>query len=355
MKRILKVLKWVGIGLVVIVIGFVVFVYVGYNRKYEAPYPEITASKDSSLIARGEYLVYGPAHCVYCHAPVSEITRVLAGEKVPLSGGFDFIMPPGNIYTPNITPDAETGIGDFTDGEIARTLRYGVKHDGSPLIDFMPFYDISDRDLTAIISYLRTVPPVKNKRPANEWKFLGKAILAFGLVKPMGDGEVPAAPEPDSTAVYGKYLAESVANCAGCHSPRSMMTGAYIGPKYSGQSKMEITDMSGQIIPGKHLVTPNLTPDQETGRIALWPQEVFIARFRAGEAIPGTPMPWGAYKTMTDSDLKAIYKFLKTLDPVNLLHRLVFRMEILNKAKDVLSSYKYAYGCILIDGNHDFI
>ena len=318
MKKLLKILKWTGIGILIIIIGFVIFVYARAGRTYDAPYPEITASLDSSVIARGEALVNGPAHCADCHAPISEHVRLNAGEKVPMSGGFDFVIPPGIIHAPNITPDAETGIGGFTDREIARTLRYGVKRNGQPLVDFMPFYDLSDRDLTAIISYLRTTAPVKNKRPANEWNFLGKALVALGLVKPLGDGIIPEAPEPDSTVAYGRYLAESVANCRGCHSERDMMTGAYIGPYYAGNAKFEVLDDKGNIIKGKHLVTPNLTPDPETGRITLWPREVFIARFRAGKVIPGSPMPWGPYKRMTDLDLIAIYKYLHSLEPVHI-------------------------------------
>lgn len=238
------------------------------------------------------------------------------GEKVPLSGGLDFVMPPGIVRAPNITPDVETGIGGFTDGQIARALRYGVKHDGSPLVDFMPFYHISDEDLTAIVSYLRYSKPVKNKREGNEWNFLGKMVHAFGFIRPMGDGNVPPAPERDSTIAYGKYLAESVANCRGCHTQRDLMTGAYIGIDYAGNQPFEVMDNQGNIVKGKHLVTPNLTPDPETGRIAQWPQEVFIARMHAGAAIPGTPMPWGPYKTMSDIDLIAIYKYLHSLEPV---------------------------------------
>ena len=182
----------------------------------------------------------------------------------------------------------------------------------------MPFYDLSDEDLTAIVSFLRYSKPVKNVRPANEWNFLGKAIHAFGMIKPMGDGNVPATPERDSTIAYGKYLAESVANCRGCHTERDMMTGAYVGIEYAGNQPFEVFDNNGNIIKGKHLVTPNLTPDPETGRIALWPKEVFIARMHAGPAIPGTPMPWGPYKTMSDIDLIAIYKYLHSLNPVHM-------------------------------------
>jgi mono/diheme cytochrome c family protein len=317
MKKFLKFLKWTGICILTLIIGFVVFVYARTNRTFDAPYPEITASTDSSLIARGEYLVYGPAHCAYCHAPISEYERLNAGKKVLMSGGFDFVLPVGVVHTPNITTDKETGIGAYTDQELARSLRFGVKRNGQALIDFMPFYDLSDRDLTAIISYLRTTAPVKNKRPEHKWNFMGKAVMALGMIKPMGDGTVPPAPEPDSTAAYGKYLAESVANCRGCHTNRDMMSGAYIGTDYAGQTKFEVIDDHGQIIKGKHLVTPNITPDPETGRMAFWNQEVFTTRFRVGSVIPGTPMPWGPYSRMTDLELKAIFKYLHSLEPVH--------------------------------------
>lgn len=92
--------------------------------------PKITASTDSSLIARGEYLVYGPAHCAFCHAPISEFPRLNAGEKVSMSGGFDFVLPLGVVHAPNITTDVETGIGAFTDKELARAMCHGVKRNG---------------------------------------------------------------------------------------------------------------------------------------------------------------------------------------------------------------------------------
>lgn len=316
MKKVLKILKWIGIGIFTLVIGLVVFVYARAGRTYDAPYPEITASTDTALIARGEYLVYGPAHCAHCHAPISEYASLNAGEIVPLSGGFDFLLPVGVVHSPNITPDAETGIGAYTDQELARALRHGVKRDGKPMIDIMPFYDLGDSDLTAIISYLRSTTPVKNKRPENQWNFMGKAVLAAGLIKPMGDDVVPPAPAPDSTAAYGKYLAESVANCIGCHTNRNMMTGAFTGPAYAGQAKFEVIDEKGQIIKGKHFVTPNLTSDPETGRMASWNREMFISRFRSGAAIPGTPMPWGSYSRMTDLELKALFNYLHSLEPV---------------------------------------
>lgn len=316
MKKLLKILKWIVLVVLTIIVVFVAYALLRSQETFDAPYPEITASKDSTVIARGKYLVFGPAHCVNCHTPDAETERVEAGEVLPLSGGHVFALPVGNIYVPNITSDKTTGIGSFTDGELARTLRYGVKRNGHALLDFMPFYDVNDQDIAAIISYLRTQPAVNNFVPQNEWNFLGKIIQALGMIKPSGDGNVPPSPAPDSTAEYGKYLSESVANCRGCHTKRDLMTGGYLGTYYAGQMKFEAFDENGNLIPGKHIVSPNLTPDKETGRIAYWPQDVFIKRFRAGGVIPGSPMPWEAFSRMSDSDFKALYKFFSTLKPV---------------------------------------
>lgn len=298
------------------VIGLAVAVFIRKDRTFEVPYPDLKASTDSAVIARGRYLVYGPAHCSFCHAPTPEFFRVDKGEEVALSGGFDFKLPIGMIYAPNITQDKETGIGNFTDAQIARALRYGVRHDGKAILDFMPFYDLSDQDLTAIISYLRTQPAIANKRPQHELNMLGNAVFAF-LIEPMGDGEVPVAPLADSTVEYGKYLAESVANCRGCHTMRDMQTGAYIGPYYAGQLKMAPVNEKGEELRDKYLVTQNLTPDPATGRMNGWTRKDFIARFRNGRIIPGSPMPWGPFSRMNDVELTALYKFLMSLEPVN--------------------------------------
>jgi mono/diheme cytochrome c family protein len=311
-----KILKWLLAVIVIFVIGLVSLVYARKDRTFEAPYPDIKASTDSAVIARGRAIVNGPAHCANCHAPMSEFQKVENGEAVPLSGGFNFLLPIGTMYAPNITNDPETGIGTRTDGELARTLRYGVRYDGKAVLDFMPFYDLSDDDITAVISYLRSEPAVKNKRPSHDFNFLGKAMTAF-LIAPSGDGDVPPTPSADSTVEYGRYLSASVANCRGCHTLRNMMTGAFIGPEYAGGNKFEILDEKYEIRKGKHLVTPNLTPDSQTGRMTGWTQKDFIKRFRQGRVIPGSPMPWGPFSRMTDAELTAIYKFLQTVPSSN--------------------------------------
>lgn len=313
----LKKIMLVTLGIVlVLLLGGFVLVNLKYDRTFDAPFPNIKASKDSAVIARGRYLVYGPAHCAHCHSQKSDYQNVDKGLETSLKGGYDFVLPIGNLYAPNITPDVETGIGKYSDGEIARSLRYGIRHDGRAIIDIMPFYELSDEDLTAIISYLRSIEPVKNKRPENNWNLMGKIALSF-MIKPTGDGNVEKAPPIDSTAAYGKYIASSIANCRGCHSERDLMTGAYVGKEFSGGQTFEVIDRNGNTVKGKHMVTPNLTFDKATGRMSDWSKEDFINRFRKGKIIEGSIMPWGPYSRMSDIELTALYKFFSTLEPVN--------------------------------------
>lgn len=304
------ILKWAGIILLLIITTVVVIVLSRQNVKYSAPYPNIHAVKDSAVLARGKYLVYGPAHCADCHGAKGTDADVNAGKEVALSGGKFFAIPPGNIYMPNITPHA-TGIGNFKDEEIARALRYGVGVDGRALFDFMPFHSTSDEDLTAIISFLRSTAPVDNDVPKSEYSVLGKILKAL-VIKPVEpDGDVPKAVKQDSSIEYGKYLATSIANCRGCHTERDLKTGAFVGEYYAGGFVMQ-----SEVNKKYFFHTPNLSPDSKTGHIADWTEEMFIKRFRKGKQIPESPMPWGPFSRMTDDELKAIYRYLKTVKPV---------------------------------------
>lgn len=309
MKRLLK---WTGIIVLLLVIAFLIVVFSRQHLKFEAPYPEITASTDSAVIAHGRYLVHGPAHCTGCHTDKTHEAAFLRGEEVPLHGGYDFVLPIGHIYSRNITNDREHGAGRLTDQEIARTLRYGVGSDGRAIFDFMPFYMLSDEDLTAIISYLRTVPADPQEVPPHEFNFMGKAVKAF-LIKPMGplDVERPKSVRPDTTAAYGDYLANSVSNCAGCHTTRDLMTGAFVGERFAGWKGMEGNT------PGTFFNTPNLTPDPATGHMSGWDFDIFRTRFRAGPKFADSPMPWANFARFSDDDLKAIWNYLHTLAPLN--------------------------------------
>lgn len=312
MNRLKLIAQWGGISVAVITAVFIGAVFLLDGKTYDAPYPPITASTDSAVIARGKHFVYGAAHCNYCHGSKEDLKKTLNGEMVELRGGFEFVMPLGVIRTPNITPDKETGIGTMTDQELARALRYGVGHDGRALYGFMPFNNLSDEDLTAIISYLRSIPPVKNRVVNRELNFAGKAVTAF-LIKPVGPAGEPAMEvTPDSTSTYGRYLANFVANCVGCHTDRDLMTGEFTGKPFAGGLAMDSEEDPTAVI-----ISPNITPDPRTGRMAGWSEELFIHRFRQGSLVPGSHMPWGAFKNMSDLELKAIYRYLQTVEPVH--------------------------------------
>src|SRR5882672_6080880 len=121
-KTLLRILVIFGLLLA----AFVLLVLLRQNRTFEAPYPALQASTDPALIARGRYLVYGPAHCGPCHGDAARLREADEGVTVPLSGGKLLDTPLAAFYAPNLTPDAETGIGRFRDEELARSLRYGV-------------------------------------------------------------------------------------------------------------------------------------------------------------------------------------------------------------------------------------
>ncbi len=306
-----KTLKWTGIILLVLIITLSITIASRQNLKFSAAYPAIKATNDSTALARGKYLVFGPAHCADCHSPAGTDSLVNAGQEVPLSGGRTFALPVGNIHVPNITSDVQTGIGHLKDEEIARSLRNGVGYDGRAIIDFMPFHNTSDEDLTAIISYIRTLQPVQNSVPKHEFNMLGKFVKAF-FIKPVGpDGAVEKTVMPDSSVAYGKYMANSVANCRGCHTNRDLKTGAFIGEPFAGGFEME-----SQVDAKYVFHTPNISPDKKTGHIKDWDEASFISRFRKGKIIKQSPMPWGPFSRMSDMELKAIYRYLQTVAPV---------------------------------------
>ena len=299
------------VGIVVLAAGGLVgFSAVSWDNPRDVDEVNLAASTDPAVIDRGRYLAYGPAHCAYCHNTMENWPRLDAGEHVPLVGGGRFVLPFGTFYAPNLTPDDETGIGRATDAQIARMLRHNIRVSGRVAIPFMEFQNLSDEDVVALISFLRSQEAVRNEVPQADVSMLGKVLLTF-MIKPV-DGDPPATtPAEEATVERGRYMAVNVGNCMGCHSERSMTDGSYIGAPFSGGMQMALdTD------PTRGFVTPNLTPDAATGRISSWSEDQFVARFRAGPQFPESHMPWNAFRRMSDTDLRAIYRFLRTLEPV---------------------------------------
>jgi mono/diheme cytochrome c family protein len=297
--------------------------YVTYtwDRQWDAPLPEIHASSDAEVIRRGEYLVFGPAHCSECHTQSSADAELAAerGERPPLAGGRRMAAPPlGAVYSKNLTPDVETGIGRYTDPQIARMLRWSVRPNGRASIQLlMPFGDMSDDDLTAIISFLRTQPPIRHVVPENQMTLIGKVVKSLSPVfKPRTSVHPQAAPPAEQpTRERGEYIARSVANCGGCHTKHDPLSFAVIGPEFAGGTEMEPEDRPG-VDTSLWFRTPNLTraPGGALGRFP--DRETFIARFqRGGFHYSGSPMPWVAYSRISTADLGALYEFFQSLEP----------------------------------------
>jgi mono/diheme cytochrome c family protein len=178
-------------------------------------------------------------------------------------------------------------------------------------LPFMPFQNLSDEDLTALISFLRSEKPVRHEVAPHDVSLLGTIVKAFVLT-PRGPSAPPAATVPRAvTPEYGRYLANSVGNCVGCHTKVDMRTGEYIGPKFAGGAPHpSSTD------PSQNFVTPNLTPDPRWGWLNGWSEDAFAARFRAGRMRRGSPMPWEAFARMNEDDARALYRYLKSLPAV---------------------------------------
>lgn len=179
-----KVLKWTGLVLLLLIVGISVATMLRQHLTYEAPYPAIKASTDPAVIERGKNLVLVTKGCANCHSSVNNPDSVLQkGQEPSLAGGKEIETPFGTFFLPNITPDDKTGIGAMTDAELARMFRYGVKSNGEAVLPFMQGQNLNDEELTAVISYLRSLKPVENKVPENRFNPIGRFAKAF-VVKP---------------------------------------------------------------------------------------------------------------------------------------------------------------------------
>jgi mono/diheme cytochrome c family protein len=312
-KMLRKILAVLAVLVVVIVGGFAAWVASRQNLRFDdTPLPALAASSDSAVIARGRYLVRDAAPCAACHGDPKQKDAYLAGADVPLSGGYEWAIPPGSIFAANITSDPATGIGAVDDGHVARALRHGVGRDGRALLPFMEMQGLSDEDIVAVISYLRTQPPVVHPVPAHRFTVLGNVVKATFLANPVGPRTPPPAVSPrGATVENGRYQAASVAKCQACHTDRNPANGQFTNAEFSGS-----TTFHDDAVPGRTWSPPNLTPHPTTGVTARLDEEQFVARFRAGRVVPGSPMPWQAYSRMAEEDLRAIYRFLRTLPPV---------------------------------------
>ncbi|HYQ01242.1 MAG TPA: cytochrome c [Polyangiaceae bacterium] len=302
-----RVLSRVGLGLGLLVAGFAGLTWARQARQFPVKSLEIRASSDPAVVERGRYLVQGPGHCADCHG-----ARLPSGEapdgNAALSGGYEFKLPVGVFRAPNITSDAETGIAHYSDEDLARILRYGVRPDGTAVLPFMPFAELADDDLMAVISYLRTTQPVHHAVPAHEPNLLGYVVRAW-VLEPVGPKTTPEKHAPHGPdAENGRYLAHHVANCVSCHTRMDMRTGKLVGPLFGGGGEHPALDGSK-----KTYLSPNLTPDPRWGWIEGWDATAFAARLTSGAGRPGSPMPWQSFKGLSNDDARAIFLYLRSV------------------------------------------
>lgn len=313
MKIVKKIAAALGALILLAVLGIVVKFYV-LSPKLR-PAPEVKAPTDAESVARGKYIVNHVAGCVGCHSPVDKETPGEPPLPGQLGGGRDFGAIPGmpmHIRAPNLTPDKDTGLGNWTDGEILRAMREGVSRDGRPLFPQMPYPTYREKmdDATAldVIAYLRTLAPVSNKVGKTDVDF---PISMFSRLAPAPlTSSPPPPPPPGDKLARGRWLLK-VASCNDCHDAFNERHEPIPGKSLAGGFKIPMSA-------DKYAIAPNITSDKATG-IGAYSDEDLLRVFNEGKGKAGRflyVMPWYYYKGMTDDDKRALVAALREVPPV---------------------------------------
>jgi mono/diheme cytochrome c family protein len=261
--------------------------------------------KTQARFDRGKYLANAVAICFHCH---SERDWQSAPGGLPVAGklGAGRVLHPGFPLTfPNITSDRETGAGSWSDEDLYRAMVQGIGHDGRTLFTEMPyrqFAKLSDEDLASIIVYVRSLSPVHNALPKSQ---IPEAVRA--RLKPLPRRSPGFAPELSTPEKRGAYLVNAAA-CVQCHTPQKD------GSDLPGMSFAGGTPFDGA---WGEVVSANLTPDPSG--IPYYDEPLFLQVIRTGAAGArkiNPVMPWPYLRAMTEDDLKAVYAYLRTLEPV---------------------------------------
>ena len=319
----MKIWKWVGIVLCVLAGLSIISSVVIYSktqarltRVYNLPEESIPIPTDEASITNGRH-IFQFRGCEACHSSgkyldLSEPGQTLnthlklPSQDIPHMEGNVYMDDPaiGQVNASNLT-SGEGGVGaSYTDRDMIRAIRHGVRPDGTPLL-FMPsteFYFLSEKDLGAVIAYIKSAPPVDHELPRSRLSWTGRVIMTLVPTITFIPAELiphdaarPVAPEPGITSEYGEYLTQS---CKVCHG----------------------LTMSGGPIPGFPSSWPpalNLTFG-EGSSLRTWTEEGFINTIRTGATPDGRElraeyMPWGSYKFMNDDELKAVWAYLQSL------------------------------------------
>jgi mono/diheme cytochrome c family protein len=302
----------------------VLYLYVVMPR--QRPPSDEVVNVSPERVARGRYLAEHVVLCNDCH---SERDWTLYGgpPKPPLGAGRECMTRetkvagvmtsegnfPGILCIRNITPDPETGIGEWTDGELIRAMREGVGRHGRGLFPIMPYFifrRISDEDARALVAYMRSLPPIREERRDKEIDFPMNLMIQLW---PETVRRTVKQPDEGDSIRYGSYLA-TIGRCEYCHTPRRWQGGRYgePGKRFAGGVPFALN--------GKVMHSKNLTAHEDG--LKSWTREAFIARFKAfnepHKVAPedNTLMNWSAYSGMSEEDLGSIYDFLMFLPPV---------------------------------------
>ena len=276
-------------------------------------------NKQDDVIAHGKYIAT-IAGCTSCHTPLKaeyqnpqtltlEQIQTLAFNETQatdqsklLAGGRAFDLgPAGMVFTRNITPDVETGVGAWTDEQITLAVKTGIDNEGKLLFPVMPYHvynGMADADLEAVIAYLHSVNAVKNQVPV-------RTVSTEGMPSPPFQSGI-AAPDASDKAARGAYLVNSVMGCTDCHTPVDPATGAPLMDKYLG-GRQPYEGPWGIVYGG------NITPDDKTG-IGTWSNDEIKRAITTGVRKDGRRlilMPWYAYSAMTPEDADAVVFYLK--------------------------------------------
>lgn len=293
-----KTFKWIGIVLgsligllLALALVFLIMGNMRMNKSYEFPADNVTILTDETSIERGRHIA--ETTCAQCH-----------GKDLGGVDGWFKMEGIADIDTSNLTTGSG-GVGSVytSDADYVRAIRHGVGADGKPtfMSSVLAYQNMSDKDLGAVIAYLKVAPPVER---ATEGSFdvMGLIIFGAGLfgnlpVEDVSHATNVTAPEAGVSLEYGQYLTE-LGNCFSCH-----------GADYAGGAFPD---------PAIKLPVPNITP---AGNIGSWTEEEFITTMRTGVTPEGKPlvptlMPFGAIGKMSDDELKAVYLFLKSLPVV---------------------------------------
>ena len=257
--------------------------------------------KDADPIKRGEYLAQA-ADCMVCHtAP--------GGERY--AGGFKFALPFGTIYSTNITPDKETGIGNYTDEEFLAAMHRGVRKDGARLYPAMPFASytyMTDADALAIKSYLFSLAPVHAPARTNTLTFPFNQRWAIGLWALVFNPDQRFQPDASKTAEWnrGAYLSEALAHCGECHTPRN------IGFALNNRKKFAGGNAGGGL-------AYNISAEK-SGGIGQWSDDDIVAYISRGHANnhgsasgPMGEAVAGSLSRLTPEDIKAIVAYVRSV------------------------------------------